>query len=239
MEGSLRSRTHPSSRAASGTGSAARTDQAAAAIAATATARRSRARALAGESDAAERLGVCVPVRLAEVGSALANAPFDAGKVPELARVALQGLELSVHRPRDVDDDVGVLVAHEVDLAHLVGLPSLRQQFRKVHAITRVGIDGIEREAPRVPMVAVTRVGVEARERIRGDDSVRTDPPDLADDVPPRLAGVLELPVGVAEEGDVLDAKDSGSRPLLRLADGGQALRRHRGVVGAAVAAGE
>src|SRR5262245_35006893 len=107
MAGSLRSRTQPRRRAASGTGSAARVAAAVAATAPTTTARRRRrARALAREVDAAERLGVRVPMRFAEVGRALTHAAFRSGEVPKLARVTPERLELPPHRARDVDDDI-------------------------------------------------------------------------------------------------------------------------------------
>src|SRR5262245_41613466 len=114
MTGSLRSRTQPRRRAASGTGSAPRAPLAVAAIAPRTRARKRRARALPREVDAAERLGVGVPMRLAEVGRALAHAALGPGEVPELARVTAERLELPVHGARDVDDDVRLVVSHEI-----------------------------------------------------------------------------------------------------------------------------
>src|SRR6185436_10676645 len=172
MAGSLRSRTQPRRRVASGTGSAARAPFAVAAIAPRARARRRRARALPREVDAAERLGVGVPMRLAEVGRALAHPALGPGEVPELARVAAERLELPVHRGCDVDNDVRLVVAHDVDPADLVGLEALHEELREVHPVPRVGIDGVEREAAGVPVVAVARIGIEAREGTLADDAI-------------------------------------------------------------------
>ena len=120
-----------------------------------------------------------------------------------------------------------------------MGLESLRKQLGKCIRSRSVGIDRVEREAARVTVVAVTRVGVQARERVLRDDPVGADAPDLADDVAAGVPRVLEIAVRVAEERDISHAEDAGGRALLRLAQRRQALRRHGRVVRAAVTAGE
>src|SRR5262249_46280387 len=66
-----------------------------------------------------------------------------------------------------------------------------------------------------------------------------SDSPDLPHDLAPRLARVLELPVRVSAERDVLHAEDVCRRALLRLAHRGEALWRHRRIVRASIAARE
>src|SRR5437870_5502397 len=60
------------------------------------------------QHDAIEGLPEGMPLVLSEPRRSLAHASFDRGEVRELARVTGEGLDLEVHRLRDVDDQLRI-----------------------------------------------------------------------------------------------------------------------------------
>src|SRR5439155_6811207 len=95
-----------------------------------------------------------------------------------------------------------------------------------------------ERDAPYDPGVAVGGSEEVAAVRTLADDEVGAPRADLAGDVAPEVARVLDFAVRIAEEDDPLDAERAGGVPLLFLADPGEPLWGHRSIARALVAVG-
>src|SRR3989454_9057454 len=70
-------------------------------------------------------------------------------------------------------------------------------------------------------------------------DDVRLGPADPARDLAAEIERWLKRAVVIAEKEDILHAQLHRRGALLRMADLGEALRRHRGVAAAAVAVGQ
>src|SRR5207245_100113 len=193
--------------------------------------------AFARHDDTLERLRKRIILWLAQLGRSLTHTLLHAGEILELALVTGEGLELQVHHLGDVDDDVGVVPLHHVNLADLVGLV-LGHQLGKRHVIARERIDAVEHDPGDRPVVAMRRVQVLRAQRLHGDHEVGAPGADLPGHVAAEVTRVLELAVLVAEELDALDAEHAGGFALLGLAGPGQALGRHRAVARALVAVG-
>ena len=87
-------------------------------------------------------------------------------------------------------------------------------------------------------MIAVRAAEIVGAMRVHRDDQIGPPAPDLAGDVAPQIAGVLDLAIGVAQERDVRDAERARGVALLLLPDARQALGGHRPIARALVAVG-
>ena len=157
-------------------------------------------------------------MRLADLRPALAHPRFHGGEVPELARVAGEGLDLQIHHVGDVHDDVRGLPLHHVHLADLVRL-EVGHELGKGQVVAREGIDAVEHDAADGAMVAMRGAEVVGTLRVLAHDEIGTVAPDLARDVTPQRSRVLDLAVGITQERDLLDAERARGIALLLGAD--------------------
>src|SRR2546421_2943047 len=195
-------------------------------------------RVTSADDDAVEALGIAVAGRLAQLGAALAHALLQHDEILELARVAGERLDLEVHDLADVHDDVRILPLHDVDLAHLVGL-ELRHQLGEREMVARERVHAIQRDAADDTVVAVRGAELVGAQGVLADEEIGAVASDLAGDLAPQLARVLDLAVRVAEERHLLDAEGARGVALLLLTDGGQPRGGHRAVARALVAVGD
>src|SRR6185295_5798903 len=100
------------------------------------------------------------------------------------------------------------------------------------------GIDAVEGDPGDGPVIAVRAPEVVRAVRVHRDHEIGAPPSDLARDVAPEVARVLDLAVGIAEELDADNAERAGGVALLFLADARQPFGGHRTVAGALVAVG-
>ena len=113
------------------------------------------------------------------------------------------------------------------------------QELRERHVVAGEGIDAVERHAADDPVVAVRGSEEVGAMRILADDEVGAPPADLARDVAPEVARVLDLAVWIAEERDPFDAERARRVPLLLFTDPGESLGGHRSIARALVAVGD
>jgi len=102
--------------------------------------------------------------------------------------------------------------------------------------VARERIDAVEGDPGDGPVISMRAAKVVAAERVHRDDEIGAPPSDLAGDVAPQVAGVLDLAVGIAEELDARDAERARGVALLLFTDPRQALGGHRTIPRALVA---
>jgi hypothetical protein len=159
--------------------------------------------------------------------------------VADLARVGPQGVDLPADRRADVDADGRVVRPEEVEPPDVVGGQAVAGQPRERHRVARCRVGGVDGGHARRPVIRVVdpAVAVEERLGVGGEDGVRAERPDLADEELPQGEVVGEGPVWLVEEADPRIAHDRRRDPLLGLAEGGQGERVGLRVLAARVAA--
>ena len=151
-------------------------------------------------------------------------------RVVDLAGMCAERLDLALERRRDVDPGVAPVRPEEVDPADLVGRQPAPVEPRERHRVPRRRVDRVDRGDPGGSMVGVVDPAalVDDRLGVGGEDGVRSEGPDLADELLAQGEVVGEGAVGLVEEADPGVADDRRGRPLLGLAQGqrGRAGRR-------------
>jgi hypothetical protein len=141
----------------------------------------------------------------------------------------------------DVDEVVAVAEPRHPQLRDVPWLQALLDEGGVPQPRRRRRVDAVEHEVAAGPVVGVVDVapGRPPHVGVERDQQLRAVPADLRGHLAADRQGRLEVPVGVTEEGDVVDAERRGRRALLGLADADQPLALHRRVSGAAGAVGE
>jgi len=207
---------------------------------------------LAGEDDAVEAF-VVATVGVTPAGADVIGEAFRA--LAELGVVFEEGFDFDVEDVGDVDSEVGVVVAPEVDLADVVGFEAVvGEVLGEVEMVAGGGVDGVDGHGAGVAVVAVVNEALEFGEFAFvaggggaavddvggvGEDGVGLEPADVSDDVAEHGATVVKFAVFAAEEGAGADAEDLGAGFLFLLAEGDETLAGHVAVAGAFGAVGE
>src|SRR5690349_23949192 len=175
-----------------------------------------------------EAVGVLHADLLALHRGPLAHALLERREVLDLALVAAQRPELAADRRRDVDVGVRAVGPEEVQAPHDLLVEAALREPREGHRVARGRVAGVGGGPAGGPVVRVVDPGA-TRERVlrvRGEDGVRTERSDLADEVLAQDQVVDEAAVRHVQERDALVADDLRGRPLLALADRSESSRR-------------
>ena len=162
--------------------------------------------------------------RPALLGGPLAHARLEPVRVADLARVRAQRLDLAFERRGDVDPGARAVRPEEVEPTDAMRREAAASQRREGHRVARRRVDRIDRGQAGGAMVGVVDAAVVVEERlgVGGEDGVRPEGPDLADEQLAQGEVVGQRAVGPMEEGDARVADDAAAARCSRLAERGE-----------------
>ena len=179
------------------------------------------------------------PIPVAFLGRPASDPRRQALGFVDLAGVCAKRVELPIQRGGDVDPGVGAIGPEEVEPPDAVRRKPRARERREGHRVAGGRVDGVDRGQAGRPMVGVVDPAalVEERVGIGGEDGIRPEGADLADELLAQRQVVGQRPVRLVEERDPGVADDRRRRALLGLAQRGEHERVGVGILAALVAA--